>query len=67
MVRFRRTEFLVALTVALAPAAQAQVIDVDKAPQGAIDDSLAVTVAKEASQAVPLGVITPLDISQAPK
>jgi NitT/TauT family transport system substrate-binding protein len=46
---------------------KAQVIDVDKAPQGAIDDSLAVTVAKEAGQAVPLGVITPLDISKAPK
>lgn len=46
---------------------KAQVIDVDKAPQGAIDDLLAVTVAKEAGQAVPLGVITPLDISKAPK
>jgi NitT/TauT family transport system substrate-binding protein len=46
---------------------KAQVIDVDKAPPGAIDDSLAVTVAKEAGQAVPLGVITPLDLSQAPK
>jgi NitT/TauT family transport system substrate-binding protein len=44
-----------------------QVIDVDKAPEGAIDDSLAVAVAKEAGQAVPLGVIKPLDISQAPK
>jgi hypothetical protein len=40
---------------------------VDKAPEGAIDDSLAVAVAKEAGQAVPLGVIKPLDISQAPK
>jgi NitT/TauT family transport system substrate-binding protein len=46
---------------------KAQVIDVDKAPEGAIDDSLAVAVAKEAGQAVPVGVITPLDISQAPK
>jgi NitT/TauT family transport system substrate-binding protein len=46
---------------------KAQVIDVDKAPEGAIDDSLAVTVAKDAGQAVPLGVIKPLDISKAPK
>ena len=46
---------------------KAQVIDVDRAPEGAIDDSLAVAVAKEAGQAVPVGVITPLDISQAPK
>lgn len=46
---------------------KAQVIDVDKAPPGAIDDSLAVTVAKEAGPAVPLGVITPRDLSQAPK
>jgi len=46
---------------------KAQVIDVDKAPEGAIDDSLAVMVAKEAGQVVPLGVIKPLDISKAPK
>jgi NitT/TauT family transport system substrate-binding protein len=45
---------------------RAQVIDVDKAPEGAIDDSLAVAVAKEAGQTVPLGVIKPLDISKAP-
>src|SRR5262245_9137163 len=44
-----------------------QVIDVEKAPEGAIDDSLAATVAKEAGQSVPLGVIKPLDVSKAPK
>ena len=47
--------------------AKAQVIDVDKAPAGAIDDSIAVAVAKEAGKAVPLGVIKPLDLSKAPK
>jgi NitT/TauT family transport system substrate-binding protein len=46
---------------------KAQVIDVDKAPEGAIDDTMAVAVAKEAGQAVPLGVIKPLDLSKAPK
>jgi NitT/TauT family transport system substrate-binding protein len=46
---------------------KAQVIDVDKAPEGAIDDSLAVRVAAEARQGVPLGVIKPLDVSKAPK
>jgi NitT/TauT family transport system substrate-binding protein len=46
---------------------KAQVIDVDKPPVGAIDDSIAVAVAKEAGQSVPLGVIKPLDISKAPK
>lgn len=43
------------------------VIDVDKPPAGAIDDSIAVAVAKEKGQAVPLGVIKPLDVSKAPK
>lgn len=47
--------------------AKSQVIDVDKAPAGAIDDSIAVAVAKEAGKTVPLGVIKPLDISKAPK
>jgi NitT/TauT family transport system substrate-binding protein len=46
---------------------KAQVIDVDKAPEGAIDDSVAVTVAREAGQAVPLGVIKPLGVANAPK
>jgi NitT/TauT family transport system substrate-binding protein len=46
---------------------QAKVIDVDKAPAGAIDDSLARAVAKEAKLNVPLGIITPLDVSRAPK
>jgi len=45
----------------------AKVIDVDKAPEGAIDDSVAVSVAKNKSQAVPIGVIKPLAVSQAPK
>ncbi len=46
---------------------KAQVIDVDKPPEGAIDDSVAVTVAREAGQAVPLGVIKPAGIANAPK
>lgn len=44
-----------------------KVINVDKAPPGAIDDSIAVAVAKEKGQNVPLGVIKPLDASKAPK
>lgn len=44
-----------------------KVIDVDKAPNGAIDDSIAVSVAKTKGQTVPLGVIKPLDASQGPK
>lgn len=44
-----------------------KVIDVDKAPAGAIDDSIAVAVAKEKGQSVPLGVIKPLDVSKAPQ
>ena len=46
---------------------QVKVIDVDKPPAGAIDDSIAVAVAKEKGQSTPLGVIKPLDVSQAPK
>jgi hypothetical protein len=46
---------------------KAQVIDMEKAPEGAIDDGIALAVAKEAGQAVPLGVIKPLDLSRAPK
>jgi NitT/TauT family transport system substrate-binding protein len=45
----------------------AKVIDVDKAPAGAIDDSLAREVAKSSGIALPLGVIKPLDVSKAPK
>jgi hypothetical protein len=45
----------------------AKVIDVDKAPEGAIDDSMAVTIAKNKSQSLPIGVIKPLAVSQAPK
>lgn len=44
-----------------------KVINVDKAPEGAIDDSIAVAVAKEKGQSLPLGVIKPLDVSKAPK
>jgi NitT/TauT family transport system substrate-binding protein len=44
-----------------------KVIDVDKAPAGAIDDSIAVAVAKEKGQTTPLGVIKPLDASKAPE
>jgi NitT/TauT family transport system substrate-binding protein len=43
------------------------VIDIDKAPQGAIDDSVARAVAQEAKAPVPLGVIKPLPVSKAPK
>jgi len=43
------------------------VIDIDKAPPGAIDDSVARTVAQEAKVQVPLGVIKPLPASKAPK
>jgi NitT/TauT family transport system substrate-binding protein len=45
----------------------AKVINVDRAPQGAIDDSLARLVVAEAKAPLPLGVIKPLDASQAPK
>jgi NitT/TauT family transport system substrate-binding protein len=45
----------------------AKVIDVDKAPAGAIDDSLAREVAKEKGITLPLGVIKPMDASKAPK
>jgi NitT/TauT family transport system substrate-binding protein len=45
----------------------AKVIDIDKAPAGAIDDSIARVVAKEANVNVPLGIIKPLDVTKAPK
>lgn len=44
-----------------------KVINVDKAPAGAIDDTLAREVVKEADAPTPLGVIVPQDVSQAPK
>ena len=44
-----------------------KVIDIDKAPPGALDDSIARAVVKETGAAVPLGVINPLDKSKAPK
>jgi NitT/TauT family transport system substrate-binding protein len=43
------------------------VIDVSKAPAGAIDDSVARAVAQEAKATVPLGIIKPLPASKAPK
>lgn len=45
---------------------EVKVIDVDKAPEGAIDDSLAQAVLKEAGATSPLGEIKALDVSQAP-
>jgi NitT/TauT family transport system substrate-binding protein len=45
----------------------AKVIDMDKPPAGAIDDSIARTVAQEAKVKVPLGIIKPLDVTKAPK
>ncbi len=44
-----------------------QVIDIDKAPAGAIDDSIARQVLKDAGASVPLGTITPQPASKAPK
>lgn len=46
---------------------QVKVIDVDKAPAGAIDDSIARALVKAKGAPTPLGVIKPLDASQAPK
>jgi len=46
---------------------QAKVIDVDKAPEGAIDDAMAQAVLKEAGTRSPLGEIKALDASKAPK
>jgi NitT/TauT family transport system substrate-binding protein len=46
---------------------QVKVIDVDKAPDGAIDDSIAQAVMREAGVKSPLGEIKALDVSQAPK
>lgn len=44
-----------------------KVIDIGKAPPGALDDSIARAVVKETGAAVPLGVIKPLDLTKAPK
>ena len=46
---------------------EAKVINVDKAPSGAIDDSLAAKAAQELGITVPLGSIIPRDISEGPK
>lgn len=46
---------------------QAKVIDVDKAPDGAIDDSIAQAVLKEAGAKSPLGEIKALDVGKSPK
>ncbi|MFV0367660.1 MAG: ABC transporter substrate-binding protein [Hyphomicrobiaceae bacterium] len=45
---------------------EAKVIAIGKAPEGAIDDTLAQEVLKEAGLTSPLGEITALDTSQAP-
>lgn len=44
-----------------------KVINVKKAPDGALDDSLARQVAQAAKAPTPLGIIIPKDVSQAPK
>lgn len=46
---------------------QVKVIDVDKAPPGAIDDSIAREIVKSKGSPTPLGIIKPLDASKAPK
>lgn len=46
---------------------QVKVIDVDKAPPGAIDDSIARAIVKSTGAPTPLGIIKPLDVSKAPK
>lgn len=46
---------------------QAKVIDVEKAPDGAIDDTLAQAVLKEAGAKSPLGEIKAADVGSAPK
>ena len=45
----------------------AKVINVNKAPEGAIDDSIARLVIQEAKAPTPLGIVIPKDLSQAPK
>lgn len=44
-----------------------RIINVGKAPEGAIDDSIARKVAEEMQVATPLGVITPADRKDAPR
>jgi NitT/TauT family transport system substrate-binding protein len=46
---------------------QVKVIDIDKAPDGAIDDSLAQAVLKDAGLQSPLGKIEAADVSAGPK
>ena len=46
---------------------ETKVIDVDKPAAGALDDTIARKVAKDAKVAVPLGTITAQDVSKAPK
>lgn len=46
---------------------ETKVIDIDKAPAGAIDDSVARKVAKEAGAPLPLGNIKAQDVAKAPK
>jgi len=46
---------------------KAKVVNMDKAPEGSFDDSLAYKAAEELGIKVPMGAIIPLDVSKAPK
>ncbi|MBA2352603.1 MAG: hypothetical protein H0V78_12725 [Burkholderiales bacterium] len=46
---------------------ETKVIDIDKAPAGAIDDTVARKVAKDAGAPLPLGTIKAQDVAKAPK
>lgn len=46
---------------------ETKVVDVDKPPQGALDDTFARKVAKEAGAPLPLGTVKAQDVSNAPK
>ena len=46
---------------------EVKAIDVDKPPPGALDDSIARKVARDAKVSLPLGVINAQDVSKAPK
>ena len=46
---------------------ETKAIDVDKPAPGALDDSIARKVAKDAKATLPLGTIKAQDLSQAPK
>jgi len=46
---------------------ESKAIDVDKPAPGALDDSIARKVARDAKVSLPLGTITAQDVSKAPK